>query len=219
MLKVALQKQTQKKAKKYWQSLGRKKNHIDRWRDATTNGAYSSTRDLVCNHCCRVLEPGRLREAQIAILKHRLTLAQRCRPTGSLLPPHAAHGSAADPQHRGSLGPAGTRTPRRTRRRSPSSVMSPVCGAPSAPRAAAAAAPGSAVRGRPAPTPHVRRIRPGHGHRPPPRGPSAAPGGSPAAGKPWGNQGHRVGAGRTERLGGGLAPRSPPFQPLEVSGM
>lgn len=162
----------------------------------------------VCNHCCRVSEPGRLREAQIAILKHRLTPARRCQPTGSLLPPHAAHGSAADPQHRGSLGPAGTRTPRRTRRGSPSSsVMSPECGAPSAPRAAAA----PAERG--AGPPGTRAPRAAYPPRPPPptppRGPSAAPGGSPAAGKPCGNPGYRVGAGCTERLGGPRASLTP----------
>lgn len=112
-------------------------------------------RDSVCNPCCRVLEPGRLREAQIAILKHRLTPARRCQPTGSrqptgsLLPPHAAHGSAADPQHRARLGPAGTRTPRRTRRGSPNPVMSPACGTPSAPRGPGGARCGAARHPRP----------------------------------------------------------------------
>lgn len=143
-------------------------------------------RDLVCNHCCRVSEPGRLREAQIAILKHRLTPARRCQPTGSLLPPHAAHGSAADPQRRGSPGPAGIRTPRRTQRGSPSSVMSPVCGAPSAPRAAAAAAP--AERG--AGPPGTRAPRAAHPPPPPPadprpvRGPRREPRRREAVGKP-----------------------------------
>lgn len=175
-------------------------------------------RDPVCNHCRRVSEPGRLREAQIAILKHRLTPARRCQPTGSLLPPHAAHGSAADPQHRGSLGPAGTRTPRGTRRGSPSSVMSPVCGAPSAPRAAAAAAP--AERG--AGPPGTRAPRAAHPPRPPPttaapgpvRGPRREPRRREAVGKPG-----IPGRSRPHGDSGALAPPSPPPQPWEVSGM